>query len=124
MGYKKVPCIFLKLTLEEERELNIRLNRNSGEWDWDALANNFDEEELIDFGFEAYELHINDGQEPVSRARPDKTRTSQGDLWKVGSHELTVGEDCVCADKLLASYERRNDDKAELISEGPDAIIE
>jgi len=39
------------LTPDKERELNIRLNKNSGEWDYDALANYFDVGELTEWGF-------------------------------------------------------------------------
>lgn len=52
MGITEVPCIELSLTLERERELNIRLNKNTGQWDMEALANNFDIEELTNWGFE------------------------------------------------------------------------
>ena len=47
----KVPCIELSLTYEKERELNVRLNKNSGSWDYDVLANMFEMEELQDWGF-------------------------------------------------------------------------
>ncbi len=39
------------LTAEEVNELNIRLNRNTGEWDWDVLAESFDQMDLTDWGF-------------------------------------------------------------------------
>jgi DNA modification methylase len=51
LGYTAVPVVYLELPLEKERELNIRLNKNSGEWDWDALANNFEMDELKEWGF-------------------------------------------------------------------------
>ena len=57
---KKVPCVELDLTLEQERELNIRLNQNTGEWDFDVLADNFDLDELMDFGFEEKDLKLFD----------------------------------------------------------------
>jgi hypothetical protein len=46
-----VPCVEVNLSLEKEKELNIRLNKNIGGWDYDALANFFDVEELKDWGF-------------------------------------------------------------------------
>ena len=51
LDYKEIPCIELDLTLEREKELNIRLNKNVGEWDYDILANLFDVNELVDWGF-------------------------------------------------------------------------
>lgn len=53
MGNEEIPCAIVNLPLEKEKELNIRLNKNGGQWDWDLLANNFDEADLIDWGFNA-----------------------------------------------------------------------
>lgn len=39
------------LTEEEMKEYLIRSNRNSGEWDWDILANEFSSTELFEWGF-------------------------------------------------------------------------
>ena len=54
----KVPCIELSLTYEKERELNVRLNANTGEWDTDVLANMFDIDELQDWGFDDINLDL------------------------------------------------------------------
>tara|TARA_R100000742_G_C4279648_1_gene104965 strand:+ start:118 stop:552 length:435 start_codon:yes stop_codon:yes gene_type:complete len=56
LGKKNVPCVELNLDLEAERELNIRLNKNVGSWDFDTLANDFEYENLIDWGFEDKDL--------------------------------------------------------------------
>lgn len=45
-----------KLTDSEVMELNLRLNKNGGEFDFDALANNFDTELLMDVGFSKKEI--------------------------------------------------------------------
>jgi len=55
LGFDEVPVYFIELDEEMERELNIRLNKNSGEWDLDLLAN-FDKDFLIDVGFGDKEL--------------------------------------------------------------------
>ena len=54
----KVPCVILDLSKEQERELNIRLNKSGGEWDFDLLSN-FEIEELKDWGFKEIELGLN-----------------------------------------------------------------
>lgn len=41
-----------KLTEAEFLEYNLRSNKNTGDWDWDKLANEFDEALLVDVGFE------------------------------------------------------------------------
>lgn len=58
LGIEKVPCVELDLNEEQEKELNVRLNKNTGEWDWDMLANNFDTGELLDWGFVEQELGV------------------------------------------------------------------
>tara|TARA_R100000005_G_C4999883_1_gene206702 strand:- start:104 stop:610 length:507 start_codon:yes stop_codon:yes gene_type:complete len=54
----KAPCVILDLTKEDEKELNIRLNKNGGEWDFDMLSD-FDVPELKDWGFKEIELGLN-----------------------------------------------------------------
>jgi hypothetical protein len=48
-----------ELSIDESRELNIRLNKNMGEWDFEVLANNFDVDDLLEWGFDDTELDIN-----------------------------------------------------------------
>ena len=58
LKYVDVDCVMLDLSKEEERELNIRLNKSGGEWDMDLLSN-FEIEELKDWGFKEIELGLN-----------------------------------------------------------------
>jgi hypothetical protein len=53
---KKVPTIEIDLTLEKEKELNIRLNKSGGSWDNDLLDEHFGRDELHEWGFEDWEL--------------------------------------------------------------------
>ena len=55
----EIDCVVLDISKEEERELNIRLNKNTGEFDMDILANEFDIDELVDCGFKHIDLGIN-----------------------------------------------------------------
>jgi ParB-like chromosome segregation protein Spo0J len=56
MGNKTIPVFEVDLTIDLEKELNVRLNKNTGDWDFDVLANWFDNDELKDWGFVDYEL--------------------------------------------------------------------
>jgi len=62
LKYKEVPCVEVDLSPEREKELNIRLNKNTGQWDWDALSNNFDVGELTEWGFSSDVLFEVDNQ--------------------------------------------------------------
>ena len=59
LKYIEIDCVILDLSKEEERELNIRLNKNTGDFDMDILANEFDIDELVDWGFKHIDLDLN-----------------------------------------------------------------
>jgi hypothetical protein len=52
-GLKEVPVIFAdSLTEEQQKEFIIKDNVGFGEWDWDQLANEWDEDELNEWGLD------------------------------------------------------------------------
>ena len=55
----EIDCVVLDLSKEEERELNIRLNKNQGQFDMDILANEFDIDQLVDWGFKHIDIGLN-----------------------------------------------------------------
>lgn len=56
IGLETIPAIMISVPLEREMELNLRLNKNTGEFDRDMLAN-LDREILYDVGFHPLELN-------------------------------------------------------------------
>ncbi len=56
LAWEEFPCVEVSLTLAKEKELNVRLNKNTGGWDWDILANEFEEKDLLEWGFEEGDL--------------------------------------------------------------------
>ena len=56
LGFKEIPCVELNVDIEQEKEINIRLNKNTGEFDFDLLANNFERDFLLNIGFKEGEL--------------------------------------------------------------------
>lgn len=52
-GLTQVPVVYAdNLTPEQEREFVIKDNSSFGEWDWDLLANEWDVEQLQDWGMD------------------------------------------------------------------------
>jgi hypothetical protein len=52
-GLTEVPVIFAEnLTPEQEREFIIKDNSSFGEWDWDLLANEWDVDQLQEWGMD------------------------------------------------------------------------
>ena len=98
LGYKDVPCVEVDLTPDKEKELNVRLNKNTGQWDWDALANHFDVGELLEWGFTEDELQFSEPEEVQGLTDDDDVPeveepiTKQGDLWILGEHRLLCGD--------------------------------
>ena len=56
LGNDTIPTVEVNLNLEKEKELNVRLNKNTGQFDMDILTNNFDTTELIEWGFTEDEI--------------------------------------------------------------------
>lgn len=63
-----------ELTEAEVAELNIRLNKNVAEWDFDLLANNFELDNLYDWGFEEGDLGILGAPKLEEREREIRTK--------------------------------------------------
>ncbi|MBL7998328.1 MAG: ParB N-terminal domain-containing protein [Candidatus Kapabacteria bacterium] len=68
LQWVNAPCFEVNLTLEQERELNIRLNKNHGEWDWEKLDSFFTPDELMEFGFEAFNFGLHNDTIPLPAA--------------------------------------------------------
>ena len=97
-GLKEIPIIIAEnLDEAKEREFIIKDNVGFGEWDWDALANLWEPDELYDWGldlpldFETVEdaealeddFEVNDDIE---------TDIVIGDLFEIGEHRLLCGD--------------------------------
>ena len=59
LGNEYISCVVLDLPINEEMELNLRLNKNGGKFDDDLLLNYFNEELLFEVGFTVNDLDIN-----------------------------------------------------------------
>ena len=92
---KSVPCIELNLSLEQEKELNIRLNKNVGQWDYEILGNMFDQEDLMEWGFTKFDLKLDQESVPA----PDLSDTIN-DIWEVVIECKSEQEQKMAFDKL------------------------
>ena len=107
LGYKEIECVIVDLNEADEKELNIRLNANTGSWDWDELANNWDSELLSDWGLEipGFEPTILEAEENDFDAPEGGIETDivLGDLFEIGEHRLLCGDstDSDSVDKLM-----------------------
>ena len=73
LGYKEVECVIVDLSEEDEKELNIRLNANTGEWEWDTLKTEWDVDKLEEWGLDMPQW--DDEVENESKDLSDKIKT-------------------------------------------------
>ena len=97
-GLKEVPIIIAdNLTEEQQREFLIKDNVSGGEWDWQMLANDWDTEQLNDWGLDIPNFEPEQVLEAVEDEFevPDggiETDIVIGDLFEIGEHRLLCGD--------------------------------
>jgi DNA modification methylase len=96
-GLTDVPVKQAKdLTEEQKKEFIVKDNVGYGEWDWDDLANNWNVEELTDWGLDIPNFDVNNLEaEEDDFAVPDggtETDIVLGDLFEIGEHRLLCGD--------------------------------
>jgi DNA modification methylase len=102
LGWKEIPIVYVNIAdIKKEQELNLRLNKNLGHWDYDLLAN-FDEDLLKDAGFDPIDLDEIFGFQASEEFDVEKElekilagnirRVNDGDLWQLGDHKLLIGD--------------------------------
>jgi len=80
MGLKTAPCVEVNLDEKQEKELNVRLNKNQGQWNFVNLANFFDVDNLVDWGFDSKELNFSNVAElNETMSAVDNEFTGEGD---------------------------------------------
>ena len=98
MGHREIDVVFVNIPdLNREKELNIRLNKNTGRFSLDLLAN-FEKNLLADIGFEPGELDRIFGPKK-GKTDPDEApelpkvaRTRPGDIYTLGGHRILCGD--------------------------------
>ena len=117
LGLKKVPVVYVDVSEEQAKTLNIALNRITGQWDLpklgslleelrdlpdlDETLSGFDEQEMDELLAELerqqlpspYEDTFEEAAEVLQAQREAApTRVSTGDLWQLGRHRLYCGD--------------------------------
>jgi site-specific DNA-methyltransferase (adenine-specific) len=95
-GLKEVPIIIAdKLTEEQQREFLIKDNVSGGEWDFEMLANEWDVEQLEEWGLDVpnFDSEVLEAEEDDFDATPpEEPITVLGDLYEIGEHRLLCGD--------------------------------
>ncbi len=110
LGFKEIPVVYVTIPdLAQEKELNLRLNRNTGEWDWNLLAE-FDSTLLTDVGFTSEEMdeifgldenpEIFDLEKELLKLDIKKVDVKKGDVYRLGEHRVMCGDSTIEKDML------------------------
>jgi len=102
LGIAEVECMIpsRELTLEEEKELNLRLNKNTGSWN-EELLKEFDMDMLLDVGFGDEELQnlfddVDMAEDDFDLDKAIKetpiAKVKSGEIYELGKHRLLVGD--------------------------------
>ena len=94
-GLKEIPIIKAsELTEQQQKEFIVKDNVGYGEWDWDDLANNWDEQELIDWGLDIPGFKTEEEAQEDDYEIPEHLKTDivLGDLFEIGEHRLLCGD--------------------------------
>ena len=94
-GMKEVTIIRAsELTEDQQREFIIKDNVGFGDWDYEALANEWDEKELGEWGLDLPGFAGKQEAEDDDYEMPDEIQTDivLGDLFEIGNHRLLCGD--------------------------------
>lgn len=111
LGIAEVPVVYLDIPdLEKEKDLNLRLNRATGEWDWELLKD-FAPDMLKDAGFSSEELDnifdLNldnpeqfDLQKELAKLNIKEIKMKNGEVYQLGESKLMIGDSTIETDVL------------------------
>jgi DNA modification methylase len=96
-GLKEITIIFADdLTEDEQKQFIIKDNVGFGEWDWEQLANEWDADNLEDWGLDIPDFEVKEelSAEEDDYEMPDEVQTDivLGDLFEIGDHRLLCGD--------------------------------
>ena len=98
----EVPCVIVPegTPTDKLKEIVIKDNGSFGEWDYDALANEWDDLPLTDWGVPAWDTEHLEAK-PTTEAKEDDfdededeihVICAKGDVWQLGEHRLMCGD--------------------------------
>lgn len=116
LGYTEVPCAVVDVDKTREKALNIALNKITGAWDDQMLADLLKDLENVNFnldftGFEApeigqlfsniYDKKVKEDNFDVDSELKQPVFSKPGDIWYLGKHRV------ICGDSTkMETYER------------------
>lgn len=130
LDYETAKCVIVNLSKEDEKALNIALNKITGQWDDQLLADllldlqesdfnldltGFEPPEIDDILSNVHDKDLSDDDFDVEEELKKPTFSKQGDIWQLGKHRVICGDSTKAEiyDQLLG------DKKANLVVTDP-----
>ena len=130
LDYETAKCVIVDLPKEDEKALNIALNKITGQWDEALLADllldlqesdfnldltGFEPPEIDDILSNVHDKELSEDEFDVEEELKKPTLSRHGDLWQLGKHRV------ICGDSTKAeTYKQLLDDrKANLVVTDP-----
>lgn len=107
LGYEEIDCIVIDIDKQKEKALNIALNKITGEWNKELLADLIADLQDSDFdvsftGFEPPEIEqlfnsvhdkkVTEDDFDIDAELEKPAMSKMGDVWTLGRHRLVVGD--------------------------------
>ncbi len=135
LGYEEIDVSVVDLSEEQEKTLNIALNKIEGDWDnfklkelledidtgsFDITLTGFDEDEIENLMTQFHieeegEIQEDDFDPEEAAAEIKDSITKNGEIWQLGRHRLMCGDSTKLADVVRLMGE----DKADMIFTDP-----
>lgn len=106
-GHTEVECVVVKLSADKEKALNLALNKVTGDWEIEALADllhelneqdfdlsltGFDAAEIEDLFSQVHDKDVTDDDFDLDKALEEEPVSKPGDIWLLGRHRLICGD--------------------------------
>jgi len=107
LGYTEVDCVVIEIDKTKEKALNIALNKVTGEWnkelladlikdlqslDYDVSFTGFDPPEIDELFNEVHSKETKEDEFDVDKALEENAFVKEGDIWLLGRHRLMCGD--------------------------------
>ena len=107
LDYETAKCVIVDLPKEDEKALNIALNKITGQWDEALLADllldlqesdfnldltGFEPPEIDDILSNIHDKELSEDEFDVEEELKKPTVTRRGDIWQLGKHRVICGD--------------------------------
>jgi len=113
-GWKDIPVKIVDLPDAKQKEFIIKDNVSGGEWDWDVLANEWDSEQLDDWGLDIPTdfAHQEIDEDEAPEVSDEPAISKLGEIYQLGRHRLMCGDSTLPYNiaSLLGTYSTKDID--------------